>query len=72
MKAGDRVRLTISASPRLGTVLLCSPNEDSLIVELDEGLSTPSGVYVNMVPLLRADGIYRLGGHPVEVEIATQ
>lgn len=74
MKAGDRVRLTGSGAPRSGTILLCSPNEDSLMVELDDGFATRSGgVYVNMIPLLRTEGVYRelAGGEPIEVEIAT-
>ena len=73
VKAGERVTLTGSEGAGTGRILRISPNEDSLMVELDDGFTTPSGVYVNMIPLLRAhDGTYRelLGDSPIQIDIA--
>lgn len=72
MKAGDRVTLTGSEGAYTGVIVLVSPNEASLMVGLDGGFKSRSGMYVNLIPLLRAeDGIYRelLGGEPVQVEV---
>ncbi len=72
MKAGDRVTLTGSQGTYTGVILLASANGLSLMIELDDGFTSASGVYVNMIPLLQVNGVYRelLGGEPVEVEIA--
>lgn len=72
MKAGDRVQLRGGGVPRTGKIVLCSPNENSLIVQLDDGFPTRSGVYVNIIPLLRTNGVYRelASGESVDVEIA--
>jgi hypothetical protein len=70
MKAGDRVRLTgDSGDVRNGLIILCSPNEDSLMVKLDDGFRTREGIYVDMMPLLRTDGVYRelMTGEAVDV-----
>ena len=69
---GTLVRLTTaSGQTRDGCILLCSSNEDSLMVKLDDGLPTRSGLYADMVPLLRVDGEYHelMGGEPVQVEV---
>ena len=72
MKTGDRVTLRGSAT-RTGEIVLCSENENSLMIRLDDGMPAASGIYINFMALLRTDGVYRdlIFGEPIEVEIAT-
>lgn len=72
MKAGDRVTLRGKAT-RTGEVVLCSENEHSVMIRLDDGMPAASGIYINFMALLRTDGVYRdlIFGESIEVEIST-
>jgi hypothetical protein len=75
MRKGDRVRLIPDGGDiAYGVLLLCSPCQDSLMVALEDGMRTRSGLYADMVPLLRQDGVYRdlMGNDPVEVALIEQ
>jgi hypothetical protein len=62
VKKGDRVIVAGEVGAAHGVIVLCSGNEDSIIVELDSTdatLATASGTYWRFLPLLRVDGVYR-------------
>jgi hypothetical protein len=60
LKAGDKVRVsTENGDTRDGVLLLCSPNEDSLMVKLADGFPIRAGLYIDFMPLLRTKGVYR-------------
>lgn len=74
MKAGDRVRLIAeNGDTRDGVLLLCSPNEDSLMVKLEDGFPLRAGLYIDFMALLRTQGAYRelVTNETVEVKECT-
>jgi hypothetical protein len=71
IKQGDAVVLTCEGQSRSGTITLCSPNRQSLVVKLSDGLPTPQGMYVDSVLLLmKDDGEYHDLAGDFIVEIA--
>lgn len=73
MKAGDSVALTHGNVRRRGRLLLVSGNEDSLMVELEDGFPTEAGLCINFLPLLRTYGVYRdlINGQVIDIAIVT-
>lgn len=74
IRVGDHIELTYGGETRTGTVVLCSPNKESLMVKLDDGLWTKLGLYLDSVPLLMFDGQYRelIGATVVGVAVASR